>query len=226
MTALPNELADALSGLCVHALTLLQRFQSCPVEYDPAAKILFDEFDKECDREINSTRNESKRQMWNRAHLKAIRISALLAVADNWINPVITLVHASWALSLIRKDIGILSKRILNGDIGTDDCARQRKIIKILEGYLLADSIASSYGISPEMHSAGVIPRKYIQIQCQTSAFKNFAGGVTLAMDFALKSLIDDGSIIEVSKTKVAEDYKCAGKCYMVVDISIFRRDW
>jgi len=226
MTALPNELADALSGLCVHALTLLQRFQSCPVEYDPAAKILFDEFDKECDREINSTRNESKRQMWNRAHLKAIRISALLAVADNWINPVITLVHASWALSLIRKDIGILSKRILNGDIGTDDCARQRKIIKILEGYLLADSIASSYGISPEMHSAGVIPRKYIQIQCQTSAFKNFAGGVTLAMDLALKSLIDDGSIIEVSKTKVAEDYKCSGKCYMVVDISIFRRDW
>lgn len=221
---LPNDLAEALSGICVHALTLLQRFQSCKVLMDEESTKFFKSFDKECDAEINSTDVESRRQMWNRAHLKAIKLAALLAVADNWITPVVNIAHAKWALDLIRRDIKLIKSKLSGGEIGFDDDSRRRKIVKIFENYLTTGEIPDSYGISNGMHKIGILPRKYLQVMTsKVSCFTKFRGGATLALDLALKSLIEDGAIYEIPPLKVRTDYNFSGKCYAIADPTIFR---
>lgn len=221
---LPNDLAEALSGVCVHALTLLQRFQSCKVLMDEESTKFFKRFDKECDAEINSTDVESRRQMWNRAHLKAIKLAALLAVADNWIAPVVNMSHAKWALDLIRRDISLISKKLSGGEIGFDDDSRRRKIVKVFENYLTAEEIPDSYGISGTMHKMGILPRKYLQVMTsKVSCFTKFRGGATLGLELALKSLIEDGAIYEIPPLKVRTDYNFSGKCYAIADPTIFR---
>ena len=99
--------------------------------------------------------------MWNRAALKAARLAALLAVADNWITPIITKEHLEWAITVVRRDIGTMSQKLLDGDIGLSDDSRERKMLSIMVEYL-QELLPASYGIKPQMQVDGVIPRSYL----------------------------------------------------------------
>lgn len=218
-----NDLADAIAGLCVHAVTLLSRFQSCPVNFSPEARQMLTDFDKECDREINSTNEEAWRQMWNRAHLKTLRISGLLAVADNWVSPMVLPHHVNWAFEVVRRDIKIMTTRLLSGDIGITDDSRESKLISIILDYFTKD-IPESYGIAPGVREAGIVPRKYLAMRTSKAQnFASFRGGSTAALDAALKAMCDSGYIQEVPKTTVSQ-YGFHGKAYMVLDKNAFLR--
>lgn len=185
---------------------------------DEAGNILV-EFDKECDRQIKSTKDESWRQMWNRAHLKVVRISALLACATDNINPVAGVAEVNWALEVVRADIAMMTKRIQSGDVGQDDTSRERKMLDITKEYL-SKPIKDSYGIPASMHREGIIPRKYLQLRTQQlNSFKSFRNGAIAALDSSLKSLCDSGYFIEMPKDKVAEAYSFHGRCYRVMDV-------
>lgn len=212
-------LVEALCGLSVQALTLLSRFQMQQVMFDPPSQAMMDAFDLECDSQINSTDDEGWRQMWNRAHLKALRLAALLAVADNWINPVVTLPHAQWALELIRRDINLMQRRIESGDVGTGDTSRERKLLDIMRQYI-EDPLPESYKIPPAMHRAGIVPRKFLQTRCaRVSSFTQFRNGATNALDGALRSLCDSGYIVECDKGKTVAEHSFHGKCYRIISL-------
>lgn len=219
-TEMDPNLAEALANLCTHSLTLLSRYTHQLVSFSHDAKSMMDAFDLKCDQEINNTVEESWRQMWNRAHLKACRISALLAVADNWLNPVVERHHAEWALHVVLRDIGVMSNRIISGDIGNTDAAREKKLLRIIGEYLTT-SIPASYSIPKTMQDACIVPRKYLlartnSVQC----FVNSRNGSTIAMDQTLKSLIDAGYLIEASKATILE-HGSHGRCFVVVDKNI-----
>ena len=216
----PNEqLTEALCGLVTQALTLLSRYQYSPVEFDPTSRAMLDAFDRECDLQINSTEDEGWRQMWNRAHLKASRIAGLLAVADNYVRPTIYAHHVEWALDLIRRDIAIMSRRIDEGDVGLGDNSRERKILALIKEYC-TKPIADSYRIPKEMQVHGVIPRKYIQIRiARSAAFTQHRLGASGALDNAIRSLIDNGYIMELDKAKVVELYGPQGRSFRVLHI-------
>lgn len=213
-------LAEALANLCTHSLTLLSRYANQLVEFSHDAKSMMDAFDLKCDQEINNTVEESWRQMWNRAHLKACRIAALLAVADNWINPVVERHHAEWALQVVLRDIGVMTNRIMSGDIGNTDAAREKKLLKIIAEYLTTIP-PSSYGIPESLRSACIVPRKYMlsrtnSVQC----FVNSRHGSTIALDQTIKSLVDAGYLIEASKATILE-HGVSGRCFIVADKNI-----
>lgn len=213
-------LAQALHGLCAHSLTLLSRFNSEIVQYDDEARGLLTAFDLECDGEINSTADEGRRQMWNRAHLKVCRVASLLAVADNWLQPVVNIVHARWALDLIRRDIDIMSSRIASGDVGMDDVSRERKMIMVLRAYLEVGPQSDAYGCPQDLKKDNIIPRRYIQMRLsRVSQFVNTRLGATPAIDQTIKSLIDNGYLLEMDKTKVSDNYGYHGKCYRIVSL-------
>jgi hypothetical protein len=176
-------------------------------------------FDKECDYEINKTDDESWRQMWNRAHLKTYRLSALLAVGDNHINPVITKEHVTWALDLVRRDIGLMRRRINSGDVGIGDAPRERKLLSLIEKYLTAP-VAPSYGVSEKMRKDGIVPRKYLQICTQRAAsFTGHRNGQNAILDSSIKSLVDSGYLIELSKEKALTGYEFHGRCFRVITL-------
>lgn len=212
-------LLEALCAIMTQAVDLNSRFINQEVERsEEASKMLFD-FDKECDGQINKTDDESWRQMWNRAHLKTYRIAALLAVGDNYITPVITKEHVDWALDLVRRDIGLMRRRINSGDVGIGDAPRERKLLSIIEKFLVAP-VAPSYGVSEKMRKDGIVPRKYLQICTQRAqSFTGHRNGQNAILDSTIKSLVDSGYLVELTKDKAITGYEFHGRCFRVITL-------
>lgn len=210
-------LLEAMCNFVSRAIDLNNRYQTQEVSKSPDAHKLLIDFNKECDTHINSSDDEGFRQMWNRAHLKAYRIAALLAVSDNHTFPVIQLEHAEWALTLIRKDIAVMSRRINSGDVGVGDAQRERKVLSVIEKFL-REGAAPSYGVPEKMREAAVVPRKFLQICTQKSgSFTAHRNGQNAALDATIKSLIDSGYLVELTKEKAFNDFQFQGKCYRVI---------
>jgi hypothetical protein len=212
-------LLEAMCSMIQRAIDLNEKFATVDVGRSSGAAELLDAFNLECDRNINSSDDEGFRQMWNRAHLKACRIAALLAVADNNVFPTIEKHHAEWALLLIRKDIGVMSRRISSGDVGVGDAPRERKLLSLI-GDFLQHGAPPSYGVPEKMRAAAVVPRKYLQMCTQRSgSFTTHRSGQIVALDQSIRSLIDSGYIVEMDKTKAVKEFDFHGKCYRIITI-------
>ena len=158
--------------------------------------------------------------MWNRAALKVLRISALLAVADNFTNPIIDTHHVTWAMDLVRRDIEMMTRKMADGDIGVDDSSREKKILSICK-HALMNGFAASYNVSKAMAVDAVIPRKFILNKLSKHpAFATHRYGATNAIDSALKSIIDNGSFIEVTKENLVKKYQFHGRAFQVINFS------
>jgi hypothetical protein len=215
----PEEgLLQACGHLCMQASTLLNARSPMLVNRTPESTALMEAFDRECDEQINKTLDESWRQMWNRAHLKALRVASLLAVADNNLAPCISEVHMHWAIDLIKRDIHIMQRKIDDGDVGTGDATRERKLLSMCKEYLT--TVPKGYSIPDAMHQQGVVPRKYFQIRAQRmSIFSTAKQGGIRALDDTLRSMCDSGYLMEVDKMKAADSYGFHGRCYRIVNL-------
>lgn len=213
------DLLEAMCNLATRSIDLIGRFTTQEVERSTEGGKLLDAFNEECDGNINSSDDEGFRQMWNRAHLKACRISALLAAADNSMFPTIEKHHAEWALQVVRRDIGVMSRRISSGDVGVGDSSREKKILSIIDRFL-REGASPSYGVPESMRTAAVVPRKYLQICTQrTSSFTSHRAGSNAALDSTIKSLIDSGYLADMDKGKALAQFNFQGKCYRVITI-------
>lgn len=217
-TYVPPQLADKLAELATYSLTLISRVQTVPVGRTPEAGAIMDRFEEECDTEINKSEEEHWRQMWNRASLKVKRIGALLAVADNWYNPIVQPHHLNWALSVVRNDIRAMSVKFVEGDIGIGDHSRERKIISLLKTYITTKHIPAGYKITDQMIKDGVITKTYIFLKLsKVAAFAEHRMGSNICLTQALNSLIDSGYISEISKANAMDLYNFHGKCYRII---------
>lgn len=211
---LDETVLQALCDLVSHCADLNLRVTTQEVVASPEAEKMLDDFNDECDKHINSSEDEGYRQMYNRGHLKTLRISALLAAADNYITPVIYPQHVQWALMVVRKDIGLMNSRIRSGDVGTGDSTRIKKIMALIEKYF-KEAPGPSYRIPEGMREAGIVPRSYLQIGTQKSTpFTTHKGGQNTALSITLHALIEMGQIAEVPKDKAMDKFKFSGKCY------------
>lgn len=216
----PQDISDTLSGIASHCASVAMSPNVIQVKMDPQAEAMLKEFNIMCDEEIRKAgSDESQRQMWNRAHLKAIRVSGVLAASDNHINPVITPQHAHWSIELIKKDVYSMRAKILGGDIGADDTARFKKLQSVLEEFLRG-RVSKSYKVDPRMVADGIVPRSYLAARTgQVRCFQNYKLGTTLALDHTLKTAIDSGYIMEVNGDKAVELYGYHGRCFRVLDL-------
>lgn len=211
-------LADGIGQLCHQALTLIHRNAVQMVARDDESALFLHRFDLECDERINSTQDESYRQMWNRAALKTMRLAALLAVADNFANPVINMGHATWALDLVKRDIANMQRKLSSGDIGQDDFSRERKVLFVMED-IIRNGPTKCSGISAKMVHHGVIPKKLLSARtCKASSFANHRLGATSALNMTLTSLIESGDIVEVAKDMLVREYAFHGRCYQLLN--------
>ena len=177
-------------------------------------------FEVKCGVSVNASGDdESRRQMWNRAHLKALQIAALLACADNVDFPKIDLEHATWAVTIVGNDIEAFSAKLNSGDIGGDDHSRETKLLSLMKNYAKAQP-ARSYEVPPAMHQQGVIPRRYFQMNVsKVSAFCNHKLGTAAALDLTIRSMIDNGYLVDVAKGKMVPEWGPQGKCYYIAHL-------
>lgn len=177
-------------------------------------------FEDECGKASDRIEDESERQVYTRAALKAYKIASLLAIADNPAHPMIFNNHAKWAIELIRRDIAAFVDRKESGDVGKTDDARSLKIKKIMTDYIRG-KVSASYKVDPRMIENGVLPRAYIQkrIGNNNQAFNSHPQGHTAAIDATIKNLIDNGNLMEISKDALVEQYGFHGRCFRVLTL-------
>lgn len=212
-------LITVLSDLAQAASNVTAGGPSTPVASEPQASEYLDQFEQYCDDQVNATTNEGYRQMYSRAALKSARLAALLAVADDHRVPIVRMHHMHWAIDIICRDIHIMKRHIETGDVGITDSSRQRKLISVLEAYK-KNPLMPSFIQYQKFKDRGCIPRRYLQqLTSSYPAFAKFKGGSINALNITIQSLIDDGTLSEVSKADAFKDFSFHGKCYRILGV-------
>lgn len=189
-----------------------------------AAKLLFD-FDKYADNRINSSGKEVIRQLWNRAHIKVLKLSALIAVGENMIEPTINEAAMNWAANLVCADIAALTERFEAGEIGSNsfEVKQAGEIIRVIKDYIkFPYEKVDKYSKSPQMHSDKVIPYVYLQRRLvAAAAFRNDKAQATFAIKRAIQNLVDSDRLKELGKMWAQEKYGTSQRCFVVNDLAI-----
>ncbi len=214
-----SALVNYLCSLAVQADTNIGNGQSQMVERTEEAARILAAFSHDAADRIRGTNDEARRQMWNRAVLKVLRIAAILAVSDNFMHPVINKEHCDWAITLIMADIDIMKKRLSSGDVGLNDTSRERKAVAVIQEFL-SKPIPKSYKVPEAMREAGIIPRPYMQQRtARASAFYKHKFGPNKALTETLQGLIDSGYLMEVKGDKLVEMFNYHGKAFRIIKL-------
>lgn len=148
-------------------------------------------FDRECDAKINRTPHEVIKAIWNRTHVKALKLAALKAVGKNWIRPVMSADDATWGISFARSNAHVLLSRFDVGEISSGDQGddKERAVQKVCAKYLHPDT---TYDKAPAGYKAvGYIPVSYISaFGCKGANFKTTTYGKDRAQ--IIRGVIDE----------------------------------
>ena len=212
-----KELYDEICSFALTCLTMKSNSACQTVGAYPQAMALLDLFDEECDEEINAG-GEVFKHMWNRAHLKALKLAALLAAVDNPTVPLITEEMAQWAIDFVRRDIRIILDRFESGDIGDGDDKRLSDLQRAIQDYAgLSERTKIGYGIPPEVvKDKNVIPFNYFRRRLRSlKAFADSPQGVKAAINSALDDAVQNGVLEEIPKMNCITTYKCRMRLFL-----------
>ncbi len=198
------------------------------VQSSPEATRMLYDFDKYADNRINNSNKEVIRQLWNRAHIKVLKLSALIAVGENMIEPTIQANHMQWAADLVQADIAALTERFEAGEIGSNsfEVKQAGEIIRVIKDYvnLPYESVEKYIQLkSSKIHNDKVIPYIYLNKRLSAvAAFRNDTKtGATNALKRAIQNLIDTDRIKELGKVWAQEKYGTTQRCFVINDLSI-----
>lgn len=213
-----EDLVNRLGELVTIALTTQQNRTCCPIQLDADAKAVLDEFDDYADKQINHG-GQVDRELWNRAHLKALKMASLIAVGNNPQNPTVDKAAAVWACDFVYSDINALSAKFLEGDIGEGyskqevdmkNCIRDyRKMTwENRRGYKVPESL---------IKEPNVIPFHFIRKRLRmVSSFKNDRRGFAAALETLLDNLVRAESLVLIDRGTAKDVYGCSQPLYGV----------
>jgi len=218
----PQPLVDHIVAIITHANTAIatDRFQEVAFSADARSKL--DSFEDECDAAIRAAGDdENQRQLWNRSHLKALRVAALLAVGEHYLSPIVTAEQAEWAITLMRHGIAAFEKRIRQGEVGEgSDGGREQKVLDLCREFILLppEKLPGYLKDGAALQRVGIVPRKYLQQRTQRlAAFERHKRGHTGALDTAIRTAVTNGSLMEVKKDALVNQYAYFGQAFRVL---------
>ena len=227
--AVPSpEFAAKLAELCAHCLMLNQPGHTpATVQLSDEARAIFDEFNSYADEQIRG-KGEVTRQLWNRAHLKALKLAALVAVGWNPYMPTITPDFALWAIQLEKANVRNLLGRFEAGEVGeqsASESAQQKRLRAVIKDWFSKPwAELQRYKIGTEaMRMGGVIPYSYISKRLTSdAAFKNAKLGATATLKRTIEELRLCGEINRVSQQSLSAKFGVTMECYAVTDVEQF----
>lgn len=223
----PENLKTAFGQLCAYSIQLNNCNSVIKITATEEAQRSFDAFDKLCDSHINEG-SSAAQELWNRAHIKALKLAGLLAVGTNMLHPCVSVEQAHWAIRLIEADIQNILKRFDSGEVGTPQNQNKQldDLKKAFTWYLKKSwaEIQKYPGATLNSHNAKVVPHSFLTSVCRSRAsFKADRIGPVQALKTLLISLIESGSIQEISVSdKVQLSIGKNGKAYVVTDPQSF----
>jgi len=173
------------------------------VQMDSTAIQLMDEFDVKADEMINNAPSDIDMQLWNRAHLKALKLAAVIAVGCNPHAPVVTQDIATWSIGFVERDVAVMTTRFQQGEMGLGDHRLEADIRRMVEAYLVMPmDKRAQYKVAKTLLAEPVIPFSYLRRRLRLLAsFKNDRRGLGRALDDTLKDMVK-GEILRIIPTQ------------------------
>jgi len=215
----PGEgLVRRLADVITVALNTSQNFTCSPVGLTAEAITISDTFDVFCDNQINSAGLDAEMQLWNRAHLKALKLAGLLAVGCNPHAPVVTEAEMLWAVEFVRRDVGIILNRFQSGEIGVGDHRQEADIRTAIEDYLVFTTQQKyQYKVPKRILDLEIIPYTYLRRRLRLrSSFKNDRRGTNLALQMVLEELVKAGILQQIPPMQVRSEYSIESPLYIL----------
>lgn len=216
----PDGLVRIMASLCGQSLMLNQANQVIDVRLSPEAEAMLDSYGHVIDQTMNDVRADVIKQIWNRAHLKALKLAAIVAVGINSTQPVIDVEAAQYAIDIVNYDTTRLVAKFESGDVGESEGKQVADLRRIMRRYLQSDSSKhKNLGATPLMMYDRVIPKRYLQQRVhQMASFKHDRLGAMSGLDRVLKALIEAGVIQELGPMDAAKYAVRGAKLYAVLD--------
>lgn len=214
----PPHLAQRFSDLVTVSLTTANNSTCANVQLDSAAMGLMDSFDAKADHQINSTGNDVEMQLWNRAHLKALKLAAVIAVGVNPHAPVVTGEIAEWAITFVEKDVSIMATRFKTGEVGVGDHRHEMDIRRAIESYLkLSSQQRQQYKTPKSLQDQPIVPFHYLRRKLRLlSAFKNDRRGVARALEDSLRDMVKAEILRIVPPQQALEKFGVTSELYVL----------
>ncbi len=223
----PFALVQQLADLTAACLTLAHNRNVHNVGLDQEATERFRDFDKWTTDQINNAKYDVYKQLWNRAHLKALKLAAIWAIGNNYLNPVIDFAATMWATNLVVEQTLKLIAKFETGQVGTvggSESKQLGEVIRAIATYNKEDwSRYAKYGGTWEMHRDGVITSAHIQRRVMAMAcFRHDRLGANNAINRCFKILLEGDELREVPKAQMQEKYGTGPRAFVVANPARF----
>lgn len=229
ISAMPSfVLTERFAGLVAQCETIMAANKVTNVgSTDEAAKMLRD-FDKSSTAKINANEDVIA-ELWNRAHMKVLRLSALIAVGVNSIEPVIIPEYVTWSIDLIQNDIKMLSSKFETGEIGkhAGEHKQQKELVRMIKDYYKRDwEYISKYTKEELMHKQHIIPYGYFNKRLSPHpAFNNDTRfKASIALQTAIQLLVSTDKLREVGHLEL-KPFNTRQKCYVLNDMDLLNQE-
>ena len=203
-------LVARLTKLAQTSLTMRHNETCCPVQMDRTAHNVLDAFNAYADDKINQDgADEVTRQLWNRAHLKALKLAGLVAVGCNPEQPIVTGEIAQWAIGLVSADINNMVEKFSSGVVGHGDHQQEADLRNAVDKYpQLTQEQRRTYKVPVLLlDRPQLIPYVYLKRYCvQRSAFKSDRRGAVLALKTALDDMLKSGMLAQIPSEQAKKE--------------------
>lgn len=175
------------------------------------------------DARINGDAREVSKHLWNRAHLKILKLAALVAVGVDPYAPIITPPVLAWARTIVESDIVNLLRMFDTGEFTreeTSDKQREidmaRKIIQLIENKPTSDAAFIEKG--------AISHRTLSQRVYSLKSFAKSKRGEQNAVKDTIAALERSGLIVTIPLITCRTDFNTGQQLYGVVDLDGLNR--
>jgi hypothetical protein len=192
-----QKLIDDIIALTMSVLEMQQKKKRRAVQADDDAQLHLKEFSLQCDLEIRMG-DEITAQLWNRAHLNALRIASVIAIGNDCLSPTIDLDAARWACDFVKRSICGLVRRF---EEGLSVRSRAYALVETqIEKYLkMTPKDRIKNGAPKGCAELGIVPFRFLFLRLSKHhVFASDRRGDRAALEETLKTFVDCGRLQSV----------------------------
>lgn len=222
------DLIDKTAQVCANCLNLNNQHKAIEVQLDENANSMLKQFNLYVDDKMRASNNQVNSELWNRAHIKALKLSALIAVGCNPYDPVVNSDMATWAINLVLADVNNIMRRFDMGEVGVNNEETQQivKLCETVKTYVISSwSEIKAYAGegNARLHSERIITYAYLHKKLARNVhFKKDRTGATNAIKKTLQTMMDRGDLLEISKPKLVTEYGTAQRAFSISNPKAF----
>lgn len=211
------DLIDKIARLVqrVHELNDIRKH--CIVQEAEDARAFQVAYREECLDKVWIDKDSNSAKIWHRAHVRLLKLGALIAVGNNSDYPVVTLSDYKWAAKLIDIGVKAIVQRFVDGTVGMYQNGWNEQLESV--GKVINKYLACTWQpkrVNKEMLDQRVLMGADIQHQTRGYSCFRHDKNPAFALQNVIKYMVDNGYLREIEKIDAIRWGK-SGKCYKVL---------